>query len=368
MVHLFDTMRLRDVKLPNRVGVAPMCQYCAQPDGKADEWHFVHYGSLSKGGAGLMLLEATAVTPEGRISPYDLGLWCDDQIESLSRIARFSKKHGCVPALQLSHAGRKGSKTQNSGVNAQTILKPEEGGWTVVAPSALAQDLNHSIPEALSVQGVKNIVKQFGLAAARAYQAGFRILELHAAHGYLIHQFLSPIANQREDVYGGEFRNRIRFLLEVVKELRLIWPERLPLFVRISATDWVKDGWDISESIQLAVILIDMGVDLIDVSSGGVSSQAQIPTGPGYQTDFAKRIRQEAGMLTAAVGLITSPDQADHIVRTGQADLVLLGRELLRNPFWPAHAAHKLGHSASWPAQYLRAAPKGAYVHAVLDD
>lgn len=368
MVHLFDTLRIRDVKLPNRIGVAPMCQFCAQADGRVDEWHFVHYGSLSKGGAGLMLLEATAVTPEGRISPYDLGLWSDDQIEPLSRIARFSKKHGCVPALQLSHSGRKGSKTQNSGVKTQTILKPEEGGWTVVAPSALAQDQSHSIPEALTVQGIKNIVRQFGLAAARAYQAGFRILEVHAAHGYLLHQFLSPISNHRKDEYGGDFRNRIRFLLEVVQELRRIWPERLPLFVRISATDWVEDGWDISESIQLAAILRDMGVDIIDVSSGGVASQAQIPTGPGYQTDFAKRIRHEAGMLTAAVGLITSPDQADHIVRTGQADLVLLGRELLRNPFWPAHAAHKLGHSASWPAQYLRAAPKGAQVHAELDD
>lgn len=359
MPSLFDPIQFRDVHLPNRIGVSPMCQFCAE-DGFADDWHMVHYGSMATSGAGMMMIEATSVAPEGRISPGDLGLWEPGQLEPLARIARFAEKQGCVPALQLAHAGRKASKTSNWGVEAQRALKPGEGGWSILGPSPVAQDEKHEVPQELSATDIRRIVADFASTAERALACGFSILELHAAHGYLQHQFLSPVSNHRRDEYGGSFFNRTRFTRDVVAAVRETWPERLPLFVRLSATDWVEGGWNIEETVELSRMLRGMGVDLIDVSSGGVASQAVIPTGPGYQTGFAARVRAEAEVKTAAVGLITSAEQADHVVRTGQADLVLLGREIMRNRFWPLHAAEKLGKPATWPAQYLRAAPRGA--------
>jgi len=365
MSSLFESLKLRDVVLPNRIGMSPMCQYCAE-GGMADDWHFVHYGSQSLGGAGLMVVEATAVSPEGRISPYDLGLWDDHQIEPLARIASFANKHGCVPALQLAHAGRKGSKSQNYDVKAQHAIRPGEGGWPVLGPSPIPQDENHETPSELSIEGINRIVNDFASATTRAYDAGFRVIELHGAHGYLLHQFLSPLSNQRTDHYGGDFENRIRFAREVIERVREKWPARLPLLLRISATDWIEGGWTVDEAVRFSAIARDLGVDLIDVSSGGVSPRAQIPVGPGYQTRFSARIREEVGIATATVGLITAAKQADHIVRTGQADMVMLGRELLRNRFWPAQAAAELGLTASWPAQYIRAAPPGSVVREVL--
>lgn len=342
-----------------------MCQFCAE-DGIADDWHLVHYGSLATSGAGMMIVEATSVAPEGRISPGDLGLWTSAQMEPLARIVQFSNKQGCVPALQLAHAGRKASKTSNWGVEAQRSLKPGEGGWSIHGPSPIAQDENHAVPQELQIAEIVRIVEDFASTARRALACGFRILELHAAHGYLQHQFLSPIANQRQDAYGGDFLNRTRFTRDVVAAVREVWPDSLPLFVRLSATDWVEGGWNIEETIELSRLLRNMGVDLIDVSSGGVASRAVIPTGPGYQTGFAARVRAEAEVSTAAVGLITAVEQAEHIVRTGQADLVLLGREMMRNRFWPLFAAEKLRQPATWPAQYLRAAPRGALPRAPL--
>lgn len=367
MSSLFEPFQIRDVLLPNRIGISPMCQYCAQ-DGMADDWHFVHYGGLSLGGAGLMIVEASAVAPEGRISPYDLGIWETRQIEPLARIACFAKKHGCVPALQLAHAGRKGSKSENYDVKTQRPIKPDEGGWNILGPSPIPQDNNHPVPTELSIEGIRKIVKQFAAAAERACEAGFKVIELHGGHGYLLHQFLSPISNQRTDRYGGPLHNRLRFVREVIEGVREKWPERLPLLLRISATDWIEGGWTVDEAVELSVIVRDMGVDLIDVSSGGVSPLAQIPTGPGYQTRFSAQIRNAADIPTAAVGMITSAKQADHIVRTGQADIVLLGREFLRNRFWPVHAAEELGRTASWPQQYIRAAPRGSTIqHALMD-
>lgn len=357
MPHLFEPLKLRDVTLCSRIGIPPMCQYSAT-DGTAGEWHFVHYGSRAVGGAALMIIEATSVTPEGRISPGDLGLWDDKHIEPLARIARFSQEHGCVAALQLAHAGRKGSTGlawQRSG-----SLDASHGGWPIVAPSALPFDKDYAVPQALDEAGIRRIVDHFAAATERAREAGLQALEIHAAHGYLIHEFLSPLTNRRTDAYGGSFENRTRFAREVVSAVRAKWPERLPLLVRLSATDWVEGGWNVEETVELCRALRSMGIDLVDVSSGGQVPTAKIPVGPGFQTEFAARVRREADVPTAAVGLITSPAQADHIVRTGQADLVFLGREILRNPYWPMNAAQALGHTPSWPPQYLRAAPAGS--------
>ncbi len=357
MPHLFEPLKLRDLVLRNRIGVPAMCQYSAH-DGLADDWHFVHYGTRAVGGAGLITSEATAVAPEGRISPADLGLWNDAQIEPLARIVRFANDQGCPMAVQLAHAGRKASVRR--GWEAQTSIPQSEGGWPVVGPSPVPFSDKHAIPAQLDEAGLRNVVAQFVTAAKRAYAAGFAAVEIHGAHGYLLHQFLSPLANRRADAYGGNFKNRTRLIVEVVEGVRDAWPERLPLLVRLSATDWVEGGWTAEETVELCRLLKARGADLINVSTAGTTPDAKIPVGPGFQTEFAEKVRREADIATAAVGLITSPAQADHVVRSGQADMVLLGREILRNPYWPLTAAHELGHIAAWPPQYLRSAPAGS--------
>ena len=356
MSKLFDPLPLRAVVLPNRIGIPPMCQYSAQ-DGMASDWHFVHYGSRAAGGAGLIIVEATAVAPEARISPADLGLWCDAQVEPLARIARFMRAQGSVAAIQLAHAGRKGSAAL--GWQEQRTLAVGEGGWQTLAPSALSFGEGYATPQELDAAGISRVVEQFAAAARRARAADFQVVEIHAAHGYLLHEFLSPLSNLRQDDYGGSFDNRSRLVRAVVAAVRAEWPQELPLLVRLSATDWVDGGWNADETVALCRILKGMGVDLIDVSTAGLVPYAKIPVGPGFQTAFAQRIGAEAAIPTAAVGLITSAAQAAHIVGTGQADLVLLGRELLRDPYWPLHAAQELRQSATWPEQYRRAAPAG---------
>jgi 2,4-dienoyl-CoA reductase-like NADH-dependent reductase (Old Yellow Enzyme family) len=357
MAHLFEPLKLREIELNNRIGIPPMCQYAAK-DGMAADWHFVHYGSRAVGGAALMIIEATAVVPEGRISPGDLGIWDDKHIEPLARIARFSREQGCVAAVQLAHAGRKGSI--GLGWQAQCTLNEDDGGWTIVAPSPVSFGEGFAVPAELDGAGIRQVIAQFAAGARRALAAGFQTIEIHAAHGYLLHQFLSPLSNQRTDLYGGSFENRTRLVREVVAAVRAEWPERLPLLIRLSATDWVEGGWSADETVELCRALKELGVDLVDVSTAGLVPTAKIPAGPGFQTEFAARVRHEAGIPTAAVGLITSPAQADHIIRTGQADMVLLGREILRNPYWPLNATQALGQTATWPLQYLRAAPPGS--------
>lgn len=357
MAHLFDPLKLRDIVLTNRIGLPPMCQYSAQ-DGVATDWHFVHYGSRAVGGAALMILEATAVNPAGRISVGDLGLWNDEQIEPLARIARFARDNGCVAAVQLAHAGRKASVGR--GWQAQSTLAAEDGGWATVAPSPLAFGEGYAAPHELDEAQIRTIIAEFAGAAKRARAAEFSIVEIHAAHGYLLHQFLSPLSNQRTDIWGGSFENRTRLVREVVSSVRAEWPERLPLLIRLSATDWVEGGWSADETVELCRLLKDLGVDLADISTAGLVPTATIPAGPGFQTEFAARIRREADLPAATVGLITAPAQADHIIRSGQADLVLIGREMLRDPYWPVHAAQALGQAVTWPLQYLRAAPAGS--------
>ena len=350
--HLFSPMDLRDVRLRNRIVVSPMCQYSCR-DGLANDWHMVHLGSRAVGGAGAVLAEATAVTPEGRISPEDLGLWQDQQVGPLARIFEFIASQGSVPGIQLSHAGRKASVAPP--FKGGRPLGLHEGGWTVFGPSPVPFGDGYQVPRALSVREIKHIVTAFGAAASRAHAAGARILEVHAAHGYLLHQFLSPLANQRDDGYGGTFENRTRLLREVVGAIRQQWPERLPLFVRVSATDWVEGGWTVEDSVALARQLQPLGVDLMDCSSGGILPKVNIPLGPGYQIPLAERVRRKSGLLTGAVGLVTEPAQADEIIRSGQADLVLLGRELLRDPYWPLRASRELGWTLPPPPQYARA-------------
>ncbi len=351
---LFSPFSLRSVTFPNRIGVSSMCQYSSQ-DGFANDWHLVHLGSRAQGGAGLVIFEASAVAPEGRVFSGDLGIWKDAHIPFLEQIVRFLHSQGALAGVQLAHAGRKGS--MSALFAGERLLLPEEGGWQPVGPSADAFDSNHAVPHPLDQAGIANVVSAFALSARRALAAGFDVAEVHAAHGYLMHQFLSPLANHRTDAYGGSFENRTRLLLEVVDAVRAEWPTHLPLFVRISATDWAEGGWSPDESIELARLLSHHGVDLIDVSSGGLVPNVRIPVAPGFQVPFAARIREEAGIATAAVGLITDPAQADAIIANGEADLVLLGREMLRDPYWPLHAAVALEEPASWPAQYLRAAP-----------
>jgi 2,4-dienoyl-CoA reductase-like NADH-dependent reductase (Old Yellow Enzyme family) len=350
---LFDPLKLRDVTLRNRIVVSPMCQYSSE-DGFANEWHFVHLGSRAVGGAGLVFTEAAAVTPEGRISPQDLGMWKDEHVQALERIVRFVEAQGAVAGMQLAHSGRKGSTQQPwKGTRALSL---EEGGFRPLrAPSALPFRPEDPVPEALDGAGIERIVQAFADAASRALRAGFRVLEVHAAHGYLLHEFLSPLSNRRSDSWGGPFENRIRALLEVARSVRARWPERLPLFVRISATDWAEGGWDLEQSIELSRRLGALGVDLIDCSSGGLVPGVKVPVGPGYQTGFAERIRHEAGVKTGAVGLIRAPEQAEHVLRTGQADVVILARQMLRDPHWPLTAARQLGVQVPWPVQYERA-------------
>jgi 2,4-dienoyl-CoA reductase-like NADH-dependent reductase (Old Yellow Enzyme family) len=354
---LFDELQIRDVRLANRIVVSPMCQYSCN-DGLATDWHLVHLGSRAVGGAALVIVEATAVLPEARISPQDSGIWSDAHIEPFARIAKFIHSQGSVAGIQLAHAGRKASTVRPwDGVGK---IGENEGGWSdVVAPSAIAFAPNYPTPTAVTVERIGAIVDAFGKAAQRALDAGFRVLEIHSAHGYLLHEFLSPLSNHRSDQYGGSFENRTRIVREVVGRVRRFWPERLPLFIRISSTDWIEGGWDIEQAVDLARKLRPLGVDSVDCSSGGNVADAKIPMAPGYQVQFAERIRRDAGILTGAVGMITEARQADEIIRTGQADLVLLAREMLRDPYWPLHAAAQLGKPISWPAQYLRAAPPG---------
>ena len=347
MAHLFEAFTLKSITLRNRVGVSPMCEYSSE-DGVANDWHVVHLGSRAVGGAGLVIVEATAVSPEGRITPGDAGIWNDKHVEPLARINRFMKQHGTVPAIQLAHAGRKASAARPW--DGGDHLADGNGGWTPVAPSAVAfGDGLDKVPHALTVPEIKKVQADFVSAAQRSLAAGYEWLEFHGAHGYLAHEFLSPLVNQRTDDYGGGFENRIRFFVESIQGLRRVWPERLPLTARLSCSDWVAGGWDIEQSVELSRRLKAEGVDLIDCSSGGAVPDAKIPVGPGYQVPFAERIRREAGIATAAVGLITEATQADEIVRTGRADLVLLARESLRDPYWPAHAARELGHAEAVP-------------------
>ena len=365
MAGLFDPLAIRDLTFANRVFVSPMCQYSSR-DGYANDWHFVHLGSRAVGGAGLVLTEATAVLPEGRISPQDLGIWADGHIDMLSRIVSFIHEQGSIAGMQLAHAGRKASTRRPW--EASEKVSEVEGGWKkVVGPSELAFTDNYPMPKALTSDGIQEVVAAFAAAARRACQAGFRVLEIHAAHGYLIHEFLSPLSNKRADDYGGSFDNRTRLCREVVAAVRSAWPKELPLFVRISATDWIDDGWDVDDSVKLAAQLKPMGVDLIDCSSGGNVPHAKIPVGPGYQVAFAERIRREAEIRTGAVGMITSPVQAEHIIRTEQADAVIMAREFLRDPYWPLRAGRELDEPIAWPVQYLRAAPKGAQPRVPVD-
>jgi 2,4-dienoyl-CoA reductase-like NADH-dependent reductase (Old Yellow Enzyme family) len=351
---LFSPFQLRSVAFAHRIAVSPMCEYSSD-DGFANDWHLVHLGSRAVGGAALVITEASAVLPEGRISNRDLGIWKDDHIPMLARIAAFLHAHGSRAGIQLAHAGRKAS--MSAPFAGERLLTPEEGAWTPVAPSPIAFSPKYALPRALDQAGIKAVVAAFLQAAHRALTAGFDLVEIHAAHGYLLHEFLSPLANQRTDSYGGSLENRARLLLEVVEAVRGAWPQHLPLLVRISATDWAEGGWGIGDSVALARLLKPRGVDLIDVSSGGMVPHAQIPMSPGYQVPFAARIRAEAGIPTGAVGLITEPIQANDIIQQGQADLVLLAREMLRDPYWPMHAAEALSETASWPHQYLRGAP-----------
>jgi 2,4-dienoyl-CoA reductase-like NADH-dependent reductase (Old Yellow Enzyme family) len=354
---LFDELKIRDVLLANRIAVSPMCQYSCE-NGLATDWHLVHLGSRAVGGAALVIAEATAVLPEARISPQDLGIWSEAHIEPLARIAKFIHSQGSVAGIQIAHAGRKASAARPW--DGAGKLTQQEGGWSdVVAPSAIPFAPNYATPAAVTVERISAIADAFGKAAQRALDAGFRVLEIHSAHGYFLHEFLSPFSNHRTDLYGGSFENRTRIVREVVARVRRFWPERFPLFIRISATDWVEGGWDIEQAVELGRSLRALGVDLVDCSSGGNVADAKIPMGPGYQVQFAERIRRDSGILTGAVGMITDAHQADEIIRKGQADLVLLAREMLRDPYWPLHAAAKLGKSISWPAQYLRAAAPG---------
>jgi 2,4-dienoyl-CoA reductase-like NADH-dependent reductase (Old Yellow Enzyme family) len=355
MFHLFSPFSLREIVFRNRIAVSPMCEYSSQ-DGFANDWHLVHLGSRAVGGAGLVLTEAAAVSPEGRISIHDLGIWQDAHIPMLQRITAFIAAQGAVPGIQLAHAGRKASTVRPW--EGSRALPVAEGGWQVVAPSAIPFNDVYPLPEALTDTGIRKVLLDFGSAAVRALQAGFQVIEIHAAHGYLLHNFLSPLSNHRMDDYGGSFENRIRLLVETVEAVRTVWPAQYPLLVRISATDWAEGGWDPASAVQLAAILKEKGVDLIDCSSGGLAAHQQIKVGPLYQTPFAEKIRKEAGIATGAVGMITTAAEAESIIAEGRADMVLMARELLRSPYFPLHAAHELGADIKWPIQYERAKPR----------
>ena len=344
---------MRSLELAHRIVVSPMCQYSCK-DGFATDWHFVHLASRAVGRAAAVIAEATAVTADGRISPQDLGIWTDAHVKPLRRIFSFIAEQGAIPGIQLAHAGRKASTNQPW--NGGKPISPAEGGWKpIFAPSALPFAEAYQTPHALSIAEIAEIVQAFAAAAQRAEAAGARLIELHSAHGYLLHSFLSPLSNQRTDQYGGPFQNRIRIVCEVVAAVRKVWPERYPLWIRISATDWVEGGWTVEESVELARLLQPMGIDLFDCSSGGNVPHVRIPVGPGYQVAFAEQIRLEAGVLTGAVGMITDPAQADQIIRSGQADVVILARQFLREPYWPLLAARALGYDIQWPVQYERA-------------
>ncbi len=355
MANLFSPLKIRSIELKNRIVVSPMCQYSAN-NGFANDWHLVHLGSRAVGGAALVITEATAVSPEGRISPADLGIWSDEHIPFLKRITTFIEEQGAVAGIQLAHAGRKASHAAPwTGGN---VLTKEQGAWQTVAPSAIAFSETEPVPEELSIEKINRIKLDFKNAAQRALQAGFKIIELHAAHGYLLHEFLSPHSNKRADQYGGSFENRIHFLIELIEVVREVWPAELPLFVRISATDWVEEGWSENDSIKLANILKTQTVDLIDCSTGGNVAHVKIPLTPMYQTPFAESIKKQTGILTGAVGLITTSAEANHIIESNKADVVLLARELLRDPYFPLRAAQELKQETKWPKQYERAKKK----------
>lgn len=349
---LLSALTIKEITLKNRIAISPMCQYSAT-DGFANDWHLIHYGSRAVGGAGLIIQEATAVSPEGRITPADLGLYNDEHVEKLQGITAFIHKQGAVAGIQLAHAGRKASCATPTDGSKQ--LKEDEGSWTTVSSSAIAFNPEDNVPQELDANGIMKVIADFKAAAQRAYQSGYKLIEIHAAHGYLIHQFLSPLSNHRIDNYGGSFENRIRLLLEIVKEVQTEWPNSLPLFVRISATDWAEGGWNIDEAVKLSKILKEQGVDLIDCSSGGLVPYAKIPVGPGYQVAFAERIKKEADILTGAVGLITEVQQAEDILSKEQADLIIIARASLRDPYFALHAARALEDDIAWPLQYQRA-------------
>jgi 2,4-dienoyl-CoA reductase-like NADH-dependent reductase (Old Yellow Enzyme family) len=350
---LFTPMALRSLTLRNRIGMSPMCQYSAV-DGRVGDWHVVHYGARAVGGVGLVIVEAAGVEARGRISAADVGIWEDGQVEPLARVVRVVAENGAVAGIQLAHAGRKASVRAPWDQGGAPHL-PGDGGWTPVAPSALSFADNHATPEPLDEAGIAGVVRAFAAAARRAFEAGFQVVEIHAAHGYLLHEFLSPLSNHREDRYGGSHENRTRIVREVVEAVRREWPDRLPLFLRVSCTDWTVGGWDLAQTVELARQVRALGVDVIDCSSGGNVATARIPVGPGYQVPFAEVVRRDAAVATAAVGMITSPAQAETVIRSGQADLVLLARELLRDPHFPLRAARELGVDGPWPRQYLRA-------------
>ncbi len=349
---LFSPFTQRSLTLRNRIVVPPMCQYSAT-DGLAADWHMAHYGALAAGGAGAVIFEATAVTPEGRISPGDLGLWSDAQVEPLARVARFVASQGAAPGVQLAHAGRKAGCARPWDGGAP--LAKDAGGWDVWSASATPYADGWPATRALDENGVLTVIDAFRAAAVRALAAGFAFVEVHAAHGYLLHQFLSPLVNTRSDRWGGSFENRTRLALEVTRAVRAEWPADRPVWVRLSATDWAEGGWDADQTVALAKLLREAGADLVDTSSGGLVPWQKVAPGPGYQVPFAERVRREAGIASGAVGLITEPAQADAIVREGRADVVMLGRELLREPHWPLRAAKALGAETAWPKQYLRA-------------
>ncbi|GAA4922575.1 NADPH dehydrogenase NamA [Mucilaginibacter defluvii] len=353
MSTLFSPITIKEVTLRNRIAVSPMCEY-SSTDGFANNWHLVHLGSRAIGGAGLLITEATAVSPEGRISPADLGIWKDEHIEKLKEITNFIHEQGAVAGIQLAHAGRKASH-QKPWEGGKLIPSDQPNGWPTVAPSALPFAEGTEAPAELDKAGIEKVKADFKAAASRAVAAGFKVVEIHAAHGYLLHQFYSPLSNHRTDEYGGSFENRIRLVLEVVEAVKEVWPASLPLFVRISATDWTEGGWTIEDSVELAKKLKEAGVDMIDTSTGGNVPRASIPVKPGYQVEFAETIKKDTGILTGAVGMITEPEQANAIIASSQADIVLLARELLRDPHFPLRAAHELGQEIQWPVQYERA-------------
>jgi 2,4-dienoyl-CoA reductase-like NADH-dependent reductase (Old Yellow Enzyme family) len=358
MPNVSNELIIRDVTLRNRIVVSPMCEY-SSTDGFVNDWHLVHLGSRAVGGAALVFTEATAVTPEGRISPQDLGIWKDEHIEPLARITRFIREQGAVPGMQLAHAGRKGSTRAPWEKPGEVPVS--EGGWVPVAPSALRFDPTYPMPRELRAQEIRDVVAAFRAAAKRALAAGFMVLEIHSAHGYLLHEFLSPVSNNRFDAYGGSFENRTRLLCEVITAVREVWPENYPVFVRISATDWIRgDAWDVEQTVALAEKIGPLGVDLMDCSSGGIAPGAKIPVGPGYQVPLAERVKRETGILTGAVGMITQPAQANEIISDEKADLIIVAREFLRHPYWPLQVAKELGFPAPWPVQYLRAAADGS--------
>jgi len=353
MPHLFSPLKIKNIEFKNRIVVSPMCEYSSD-DGFANDWHLVHLGGFAVGGASLVITEATAVSPEGRISPGDLGIWKDEHIEKLKQITDFIHQHDSHAGIQLAHAGRKASH-DIPWHGGKQIRSETEGGWKTLAPSAIPFIETEEAPIALEKAGIEKVKADFKDAAGRALKAGFDVIEIHGAHGYLVNEFYSPISNHRTDEYGGSFENRIRLLLEIVNSVKEAWPAENPLFVRISATEWTEGGWTGDDSVALSKILKDKGIDLVDCSSGGNVATAKIPLKPGYQVEFAEKVKSEAGILTGAVGLITTPEQANDIIQAGQADIVLLAREMLRDPHFPLRAAHVLGHGVKWPVQYERA-------------